>query len=381
MSTKYGERGLGSIRQRKDGRFEARIYIDGKRKSIFAKSRREVEKKRHEALAAIERGEHPIPQQVTLASYLLFWLKEFVQPKLRTKTYDSYRYLVERHIIAALGNVKLARLTPEDVQRFLNKQLERGLSRTTVSYQRSILRKALNDAMRFGYVHRNVVTLTDSPGTDRKEQRWLEPSEAKRFVSAAQDHRLEALWVIAVTTGLRKGEVLGLRWDDIDLDRRQLRVNQQLQRVNGRLEVLPLKTERSRRTIPLTDLAMEALRKHRARQSEDKLQAGQHWKNSGLVFVTEIGGPLEPRNVNRAFKMILKKADLPLDVRFHDLRHSAASHLVGKGVDMRTVADILGHSQITLTLDTYSHLTEGHRRKAVDQLAMIYSEDYKDAVS
>jgi integrase len=370
MAGKQRSYGTGSVRQQ-GGRWEARFYgPDGMRRSLYARTEREAERALRRALAQVDAGQAPAPEKLTVADYLTSWLETTARPRLRPRTFDSYAMIVNRHLVAALGSTRLARLTPADVRGYLADKLAAGLSARTCAYHRAILRKALHDAMRDGLLGRNVAALADPPKQTTREQQWLDAEQARAFIEEAQRHRLHAAWVLAVTSGLRQVELLGLRWADVDLDRGELRVAQQLQRVGGKLQLLPLKTDKSRRTVPLAGIALEALKAHRVRQIEERLAAGQLWQDSGLLFTTALGGAVEPRNVVRSFKQLLQRAGLPI-IRFHDLRHSAASLLLAAGADLKAVSDLLGHAQIGLTLDTYSHLTAGHKRAAVDRLGAL----------
>ena len=370
--TRRNYHGEGSIRQRSDGKYEARYYnADGKRRSLYATTEKDAKEKLRDAQAAVKRGEAQANLRMTVGTYLTEWLETVAAPRIRPRTLESYRQIVTGHLIPAMGNKKLAKLTPVNVQKYLNEKLASGLSKRTVTYHRAILRRALNDAVRHGHVTRNVVTLTDPPGQDHKEQRWLDIEESQRFIQSAREHRLSALWILAITSGMRKGELLGLRWRDIDLDQKKIQVRNQLQNIDGRLQLQPLKTDKSKRTVYLTTIAERELCDHRKMQVAERLRAGEHWQEHDFVFATPIGKPVEPRNLVRAFKQILQTAGLP-DVRLHDLRHSAASTMISQGIDIRTVSDVLGHSQITLTLDTYSPLTEGDRRSAAERLDDVY---------
>jgi integrase len=195
----------------------------------------------------------------------------------------------------------------------------------------------------------------------------LEPEQARAFLEAVRGDRMEALYVLALSTGLRQGELLGLTWSGLDSEAGELRVSQALQRIQGQLQFVAPKTAKSRRSVTLPEVALEALRAHRARQAEDRLFAGSGWHESGLVFTTRRGTPLEPRNATRGFKRFLRRAGLP-DMRFHDLRHSFATLLLIQGASPRVVMEMLGHSQIALTMNTYSHVIPAMQREAAAKL-------------
>lgn len=255
-----------------------------------------------------------------------------------------------------------------------------------------MLRRALNQAMRFGLVVRNADALADPPKIERAEIRPFSPDRARKLLDVVKGDRLEALYSVALALGLRRGEILGLRWaEDVDLDACTIRVQQAIRRIGpkasgeekGSLRTAEPKTERSRRTIAMPDAVVRSLRAHRARQLQERMRAGTRWQDRGFVFTTRIGTPLEPRNVHRHFKRMLKKMTerrrdeqqetkpAAPSIRFHDLRHSAASLLLAMGVPMRTVMQMLGHSSITVTADTYSHVAPAMMRDAADKMDSI----------
>jgi integrase len=369
--------GEGSIYKRKDGLWAAAInlgYQSGKlrRKVYYGKTREEVRGKLTAALSDVQKGISIPTERRTLAQFLQSWFAEVVKPSVRPKTLKTYAYIVKLHIEPDLGKKELTKLSPQDVQRFMNEKLKAGLSGRTVRHINDTLRCALNVAMKWGLVSRNVATLVGPPRIQRKEIRSLTPDEARAFLKAIKGDRLEALFSVALSLGLRQGEALGLRWQDIDFDSRTLRVNYALQRIEGKLQMVEPKTERSRRVLPLPETVLSALRAHRSRQLEEKLLLGPQWPKTGLVFSSSIGTPLEPRNVVRKFHSLLKKAELPY-FRFHDLRHACASLLLAQGVPARTVMDILGHSQISLTMNTYAHVMPAMKQDAMDLMESILS--------
>jgi integrase len=374
---KYRKRGQGegTIYKRKDGRWAAAVtlgYQGGKfkRKTVYGKTRKEVQDKLTIELRKVQQGLPIVNERHTLAQFLKSWLESVAKPSVRPKTYRTYSDLVKLHLEPALGNQPLAKLSPQRIQTFLNDKSKSGLAPKTVRHIHSTLRAALNIALRWGLVARNVATLVSPPRLQAKEIKPMSQGEIKAFLNTIKGDRLECLFLIAFSLGLRRGELLGLRWQDIDLEARTLRVSLALQRVSGKLELSEPKTDRSRRALPLTDGLISALRTHRARQREERLLAGPKWKENGFVFSSSIGTPLEPRNLIRKFQAILKKANLG-HYRFHDLRHSCATMLIAQGAPARTVMDILGHSQISLTMNTYGHIMLETRREAIELLDAV----------
>ena len=364
--------GEGNIKRRTDGRWEARVsagYRDGKpvRKSIYSNTRAEVQRKMTKVKADFDQGIAPTDDHQTVRDFLERWLEVSARQRVRPLTYTSYEGHIRLHLVPALGRIKLSKLSPRDIQAFMNHKVEGGLSPHTVRNIRATLRVALGQAVRWGELPRNVAELVDPPRVPHHEIRPFTPEEAKRFLQAIKGHRLEALYSVALALGLRRGEALGLHWDDVDLEQGTVSVRFALQRVNRTLQRVEPKSARSRRTIAIPDFALKALREHRARQLEERLLAGSRWKETGSVFTTTIGTPLDPDNVNRNFKPLLEAAGLRPQ-RFHDLRHACASLLLVQGVSPRVVMETLGHSQISLTMNTYSHVIPQLQREAAEQM-------------
>jgi integrase len=314
----------------------------------------------------------------TVEQYLIGWLASIHPPIVRPRTFERFEGIVRLHLTPALGHHQLEKLQPAHVQHLLNQKLAAGLSLQSVKHIRTTLSIALNRAVKWDVLARNVASLTELPKIEREPVTPLTPDDARRLLECAAADRLEAVYSVALAIGLRRGEALGLAWDDIDLDARipTVRVNRSLQRAEGRLQLLPPKTQGSRRSIQLPDIAAKALRKHRARQLEERLAAGPEWHDTGLVFTTRKGTPLEPRNQVRHFKALLKRAGLT-ESRFHDLRHTAASLLLAQGVHPRVVMEILGHSRISLTMDTYSHVMPSVMNEAAAKMDAILSRDQR----
>jgi integrase len=365
--------GEGTIYQRKDGRWEGAAYVlmpDGtrKRQRVYGSTWDEVASKRAALLAHDRQG---IPAQAgdKVRDYLTSWLA-VARPELRPRTYETYERCVARHIVPVLGNRRLHSLTPADVRTLMVRKLGEGLAPRTVQYIRAVLRSALTQAMRDGLVQRNVAALVRPPRAPRHEVASLSFKEARTLLHAARNDRLHALWVVALSLGLRRSELLGLTWSAVDLTNRTLRVSQGLQRVGGVLVLDELKSARSHRTLPVPQVAADALREHRTRQAAERLRAGDIWAANNLVFCTEVGTPLDPRNLNRSFRSLLIRSQVRevttvsadgrkshrTTLRLHDLRHSCASFLLALGNSPRVVMEVLGHSGIAITMNTYAHV-------------------------
>ena len=364
--------GEGSIYERADGRWTGAIhlgYARGRRvrKQVYGRTRAEVASKLRAMQAAVDQGLPPPRERLTVEQFLTTWLMESARPSIRPSTYRSYEGIVRVHVIPTLGRIPLSRLTPGDVQRLLNERLASGLSARSVAMVRAVLRTALGLAVRWGQVPRNVAGLTDPPRDVRREMAVLDTPQARALIEQVRGDRLEALYTVALALGLRQGEALGLRWSDIDFDRSTLTVSRAIQRLDGTLQLVEPKSATSHRTLVLPALVLAALRRHRGRQNEERLTTGPQWEDQDLVFSTGLGRPLDARNVVRQFKRHLKAASLP-DIRFHDLRHSCATLLLAQGVSPRAVMETLGHSQISLTLGTYSHVTAAVRVEVADTM-------------
>jgi integrase len=365
----------GSIHKRPDGRWVGVLHLgykDGKRdrKYFYGKTQKEARQKLEAAKRDLERGLPVDIERQTVAQFLDRWLADVVRPKVRPSTYDSYAGHVRLYLKPTLGHHQLTKLTPQHVQSLLNEKLAAGLSPRTVQYMRSVLRNALNQAMKWDLVARNVATLVDPPRSRRPEVRPLTPEQARAFLGAVKGDRLEGLFTVAVALGLRQGEALGLRWEDIDLDAGTLRVRHTIQKINGEWCFVEPKTDRSRRTIVMPAATITALRAHRRRQAEERLAAGARWQDWHLVFPSAVGTPLNGSNVTHRLQRILESANLPRQ-RFHDLRHCCASLLLAQHVPMRVVMEILGHSQISLTMDTYSHVMPALQHEAASLMDAI----------
>jgi integrase len=285
-------------------------------------------------------------------------------------TYRGYEQLARIHLIPTLGNIRLDKLTPAAIQSFQNHMTESGKAPATVRYARAVLRVALRQAVRWGLIVRNPVDLVDGPRVARFKIQPLDLEQAQRLLTVVGGDRHEALYTVALTLGLRQGEALGLRWQDVDLERGRLHVEHQLQRLDHRLALVPCKTDRSRRELALPAFTLAALSAHREGQAR---MLGALPAPTSYVFTTRTGTPLEARNVVRAWKGILDKAGLPATMRFHDLRHSAATLLIAQGVHPRTVMEILGHSQIATTMNTYGHVLPETMSDAASRMDALLS--------
>jgi integrase len=338
-----------------------------KRRYVSAKTRQECAKKLTKAMADRDGGLIFDAGSLTVGDYLEGWLKD-AESTVRRSTFEGYEYAVRPHIVPALGRIKLKDLTPAHLRSFYRDRLDSGRAPSTVHKLHVVLHKALKAAVADGLIPRNAAAGLKLPRITREEIDPLTEEEARRLLETASGDRLEALYVLALNTGMRQGELLALKWDDVDLERGVLRVRRTLTHVDKAFVLGEPKTKNSRRTIRLTTSAVTALRAHLSRQLEEMERMGSLYRPGGLIFATESGTLINPSNLrNRSFKPLLKRAGLP-PARFHDLRHTCATLLLGRDVNAKVVSEMLGHSSISITLDIYSHLLPDMQEKAAKAL-------------
>lgn len=391
--------GDGTVYQRKDGRWEAAGYVlasgnTRRRVRVYGTTRKEALAKLTEKIAASNRG-LPVPSaQGSVATYLTYWLENVAVHHLRENTHTRYTACVNRYLSPGLGKKKLTKLTAKDVRTWLNqlrttcqcctRRLDarrdqprccatgacchKLLSPLTLTYIHSVLKSALEHAVREEEIPRNVArnVRTGTPRPRRFEP--LTADEARQFLTAVRGHRLHALFELALHTGLRKGELLGLRWEDLDLDRGTAAIRRTLQRTStGGLTTLPTKTRASERRIALPTRCVQSLKRHHEQQQREREAAGTTWQPDGHVFTTVLGRPIDPTNLTRTFTTLLRKVGLRR-IRFHDLRHSTATLLLEQGVELVVIKELLGHAHIGVTATVYAHVRLGLQRDAIDTL-------------
>jgi integrase len=372
-------KGEGAIFQRGgDGRWVATLTLEGggkrQRKSFYGRTRAEVAKRLTAALKA-QQDNLAIPsERQMVGAFLDAWLNDVATQGLRPRTLASYRMIARLHLNPELGRIPLARLSPSDVQRYMTKMRASGLSTRTVQYHHAVLRRALQDAERWGKVSRNVARLVSPPRVERPEIRPLTAEQARVLVDAISADRHAALYLMALGLGLRQGELLGLQWTDVDLEAGTVSVNHTLQRYGRGYHLDPPKTDRSHRTVALSASLVQQLKAHRTLQLAERVHAGPAWQGEewNLVFCTEAGIPCYGSHLTRRFQSLLKSLGLPRQ-RFHDLRHAAATFMLAQGVDLRVVMEVLGHSQIGTTANTYAHVRVEATRAAVEQVDALLS--------
>jgi len=385
--------GEGNVYQRANGTWEARMsYVDpdtGRRRrvSFYAKTSRAVRAEMKKARDRVDAGAPVKDASTTVADWLTHWRATTLAVSDRKETTRAlYTTLSRQHLDPApFGAIPLDKLRPSDIEALVLRLRARtkpgpkdadggpgdpvrALSDSTIRSTYTVLRSALDGAVRDGLLARNPAAQIRRPGVERTEARHLDGDAVTSVLRAAESSRYHSVLVLIAATGLRKGEALALSWDHVDLDAGVLRVAATISRVAGRLLITEPKTVRSRRTVPLHPAVVAMLRKHRACQAAERLRAANQWADSGLVFTTELGGPVDPRNLLRVIGLAAKAADVT-DVGVHTLRHSAAVAWLESGVHIKAVADLLGHSSIAITGDVYGHTSDDTARAAVDALA------------
>ena len=363
MATKKRGNGEGTIYRRKDGKWATQYTVytaEGrKRKTLYGKTRSEVAAKLTKALSDREGGLAFDAANLTLEPYLDRWLSDSVQGSVQETTYRRYEELARLHIKPALGRLKLKALTPAHVRGLYREKLDSGLAPRTVNYIHRTLYKALKQAVADGLIPRNVASVVEAPKPTKKEIRPLNHAQVSALFEAARGDRLEALYIVAVMMGLREGELLGLKWEDVDLQAGTLSVRRSLSYTEKEPKFNSPKNGKGR-SLKLTATAMDALRRHRIAQNQERLQLGSLWEDHDLVFPSQTGKPVRAWSlIGGPFKRLWKRAGLPESTRFHDLRHTCATLLLTQGVHPKFVQELLGHATISITLDTYSHVLPG----------------------
>ena len=348
--------------------------FNGQRRYVYGKTRAEAARK----LAALTQQRDsglPMPAgRQTVASFLAEWLQG-QRSQLRPKSWRRHEEHIRIHIVPVVGNVGLRRLTPQHLSHLYANRLASGLSPLSVHHIHATMHRALVHAVRWGLVARNVADLVDPPRVQHREMLVLSPEQVRRLLEAAKGGPLEAVIAVAVSTGLRRGELLALRWRDVELDVGVLRVVGTLQRdYDRKLVIAEPKTARSRRQVELSAIAVDALRAHRAAQTETRLLLGEEWEDNDLVFPNPFGRPQDGSHLLLGqFVPLLESAGLPR-IRLHDLRHTAATLLLGRGIHPKIVSEMLGHTTVGITLDLYSHVTPTMHRAAANAIDDALSE-------
>jgi integrase len=374
----------GQVIKRGNRQYLVRIFqgrdAQGKRRYVnktIRGTKKDADKYLSKTLTAMSTGTYIEASTLSVNDYLDRWLQNAAKGRVRERTFDDYSDLLKRYVRPALGKTRLCDLRPLDIQSLYTDMQDNGLSARTVRYTHAVLNSALKQAVQWQMLIQNPASLVELPKLTRKEMAALSVDEAARFLAAAREDRFALMFALALSTGMRPEEFLGLQWKDIDLEKGIATVQRALvwrDKKQGWLFTEP-KTAKSRRNIPLPASIVRALASHKARQGEQRLKAGTKYENHDLVFATRNGAPLMRRNILRShFRPILKKTGLPASIRLYDLRHTCATLLLAANEHPKVVSERLGHSNITLTLDTYSHVLPSMQQGASEKLERMLFE-------
>ena len=378
-----GSRGEVTIRYNDDrGRWETRVTVGydptsgrQRRRLIVGRTKGHVRDQLRQIQRSLDDGIDVTNDKRTVAAFMADWLADVLPGTVSDGTVDNYTSVTDHYIVPAIGSIRLKALKPSDVQSMLTGMADRGLSGNTQRLARSILRRALRLAERDGIVPRNVASLVDGPRLNTPMGRTMTPEQARAVLAGSADHRLGAAWAVMLTTGLRRGELLGLGWDDVDTEARTITVHRNLTRRTGvGLVVSTPKTKTSARVVHLPDAAVVALRAHRKRMATERLALGSAWPDAPLgvdfVFRSPVGTPVDPANFTKATYAMTTEL---LGDRWspHEFRDTAASLLFAQAVPLKTVSEVLGHSSISVTADVYTHLLDGAGRSAADAMNSV----------
>lgn len=351
-------RNEGSLYKQSNGTWRAQVSVDGKRLSKLFKTKGEGQAWLKQITGLVDDGISYESSQMKLGEYLEEWLR-MTKHNRRPKTHLSYRRLADRYILPAFANHKLRDLRPHMIQQFLTNLQESGVGDRTCQIVYATLHAVMESAYRIGMVVRNPLVGVAKPRVKvHRRIVTLQPEQVQQFLIAAENHRSEALYFLAITTGLRQGELLGLKWSDLDWQRGWLRVQRQVHRVDGAgLVFSEPKTQFGNRVIALGPTTVEKLREHRTRQEQQREITGTRWNDLDLVFPTTIGTPRDPHNLLKEFKALLKKADLP-SMRFHDLRHTSVTLILNElGASVKEAQHRAGHASPSTTINIYAGMT------------------------
>lgn len=369
----------GSIFQRKDGRWCAAITIDGKRLYLYGKTRKEVAQKLKDTLAQVDAGLTIKAAKYTLDGYLAEWMGS-MRSSVRPRTWEQYDQVIRTHINPYIGKLRLKDLRPDHIQKLYNLKQDQ-LGAATIRIMHAILHKSLKQALKWGLVSRNSADAVTRPREVRAEMTVLTAEQAQSLLSYVTGSRYEALYYLALITGLRRGELLGLKWSDLDWVTGVLMVQRQLlwTKTNGLAFAEP-KTKKGRRPVKLGMSAIDKLRKHLALQQTERRFNVKRWQENDLIFPSMIGTPMDPTNLTHFHGELIGKIGLP-KIRFHDLRHTAATLMLQEGIHPKVVQERLGHSTITMTLDQYSHVLPGMQDEAAERLDTLLTPIPVKAIS
>ena len=361
----------GSIVQRGHS-YRVRISYQedsGKRQQISktASSKGRAEKLRTQILSELDKGIFAKPSKLTVGAYIEQWLKSYVASTVAPRTFESYSYISNTHVIPALGNIKLCNLRPQHLQRLYADKLQQGLSPRTVQLLHVTMHKALKTAIKTGLLSRNPIDLVDPPKVERHEMQTMTEEDISRFLNEARKGDYYSLFYIYLFTGIRRSEALALRWSDVDLLGCQLSINKTMQVLNNKVTFKSPKTPNSRRLVALSPSTCVVLRLHREAQNKiRKYKEDLPVSDDDLVFCQSDGKPYLPNTISHAWIKLTKRCGLE-GVRLHDARHTHATLLFKSGVSAKVIQERLGHSSVAFTMNTYAHVSPGMQKQAANQ--------------
>jgi integrase len=370
----------GQIVKRGENTWYVRIFlgrdVNGKRK-YFNKTIHGTKKDVQKFLTAKTRekdlGIFVEPASITLNEYLNRWLEEIAKPRIRASTFSSYESILKNYVRGKLGLKRLSDVQSHEVQKLYNNMTKQGLSSRTIRYTHVVLSSAMKQAIKWKMLNQNPCELCALPRLEKTEMKFLSPKETIRFLEAGKGTKHFIVFLLAIESGMRPEEYLSLQWKDIDFEQKVLTVRRAVvwKRKGGGFSFTEPKTKKSRRSIPISNSVLHTLKTHRRRQLEERIKLGADYQNLDLVFASEAGTPIQPKNlIDRYFKPLLEKAGLP-NIRLYDLRHTTASLLLSAGENPKVVSERLGHASIVLTLDTYSHVLPTMQKTATDKLEKL----------
>lgn len=340
------------------------------------KTKKEAVKACAEMITQIENGQYNEKSKVTIEQFLIDFMENVVKPSVQITTYNTQMNIVKNHIIPDLGKKKMEELNPITVQKLYMKKIDNGLSSSYIKLMHAILGKAYRKAMEWGIVQKNVIQLVTPPRVEHKDITVWTLDEAKRFLDHSQKRKFFIGYVLAIYTGMRRGEIIGLRWSDINLENNTLSIKQTLTYSNGKGYFKEPKTKGSKRTITIPEYAVQCLKKHKAKQNEYRLKLGEAYEDHDLVVCSWNGQPINPTDINKDFTMAIKLSGVP-QIRFHDLRHTHATILLQMGENPKVVSERLGHSEVGITLDTYSHVLPNMQKELANNFDLTMKQTKK----
>jgi len=371
-----------SIKRKENGKYQITVEagrdpVTGKRRRRYTtcETKNEAKIKEAELIKQIKKGVIKSSGNITVAEHLKEWLKEDCQD-LAPRTYSSYEMIVKKHLIPVLGHIKLEKLNPKHIQLYQNHKLKEGrvdgkggLSNRTVQYHHRVLSRALKIAVRWRIVEENPCKYVDAPSIKKKKVETINIEDLNKIITAVKDTWLYEILMVGLFTGMRRGEILGLKWENIDFDNRFIKVRWQVQHIRNKgVFIRELKTDSSYREIEIPENIVFMLKRINKKQKEKKLKAGKLYKDHDLVFCYNNGEPRNPQGVTKKFNRIVSKANLSNKYRFHDLRHTYSTLQLQEGTDMKTLQELLGHAVYSTTADTYSHVTKEMKKRAADNI-------------